>query len=391
MAIAFIPLRGGSKSIPFKNIKNFCGKPLSYWVIKALQESGIIEEIIIATDSDGIRKVISDFGFSKVSFYKRSPENSRDTSSTEDVMLEFLSTKNFRNDLEFILVQATNPFLIKNDIEDSFRLFKEEKYDSLLSCVRHKRFFWNKNGKPINYDFKSRPRRQDFEGDLMENGAFYISTVEAIIKSKNRLSGRIGIYEMPEYTAFEIDEADDWLIMEHLFKRYMLADTISVSTIKLFLTDVDGVLTDAGMYYAENGDEMKKFNTHDGMGFQILREHGIKTGIITSEDTKIVERRALKLKVDYLHQGKRDGRKLEVALQICEKENISLSEVAYIGDDINCFELLSAVGLAACPADAVEKIKGIAGILQLETKGGDGVVREFIDYILKSKAAFENL
>jgi len=144
--------------------------------------------------------------------------------------------------------------------------------------------------------------------------------------------------------------------------------------VKLFLTDVDGVLTDAGMYYSENGDEMKKFNTHDGMGLQLIRQHGIKVGIITSENTKMVERRFNKLKLDYLYQGKRKDGKLASALEICEKEGITLAEVAYIGDDVNCLELLSNVGLAACPANASEAVKQIPGIIQLNKKGGEGCV-----------------
>ena len=153
--------------------------------------------------------------------------------------------------------------------------------------------------------------------------------------------------------------------------------------IKLFLTDVDGVLTDAGMYYSEAGDELKKFNTHDGMGLQLIRHKGIKTGIITSEDTKMVERRFQKLKLDYLYQGKREGGKLATVKEICEKEGISLAEVAYIGDDVNCFELLSSVGLAACPANAVDAIKNIPGIIQMNKRGGEGCVREFTEMILK--------
>lgn len=155
--------------------------------------------------------------------------------------------------------------------------------------------------------------------------------------------------------------------------------------IKLFLTDVDGVLTDAGMYYSETGDELKKFNTHDGMGLQIIRQHGIKTGIVTSENTKLVERRYNKLKLDFLYQGHREGGKLATVKELCEKENISLSEVAYIGDDVNCLELLSNVGFAACPANALDSIKNIQGITVLKKKGGEGCVREFIELILSGK------
>lgn len=167
-------------------------------------------------------------------------------------------------------------------------------------------------------------------------------------------------------------------------KREIQKTKLEKQRIKLLLTDVDGVLTDAGMYYSELGDELKKFNTHDGMGLQLIREKGIKTGIITSENTKLVERRFNKLKLDYLYQGKREGGKLTSVKEICKKEGISLSQVAYIGDDVNCFELLSSVGLAACPADALDAIKNIPGIIQMNKKGGEGCVREFVEMILKN-------
>jgi N-acylneuraminate cytidylyltransferase len=214
----------------------------------------------------------------------------------------------------------------------------------------------------------------------MENGAFYINNVKNIITSQNRLSGKIGIYEMPEYTAMEIDEPDDWDILESLMYRHVLQKQPK-KKIKLFLTDVDGVLTDGGMYYSESGDELKKFNTRDGMAFELLRKAGIKIGIITSENTQIVENRAKKLKVDYLYQGQFEGGKLAVAKTICEKEGITLDEVAYIGDDINCYELLSHVGIAACPADAEIYIKQIPDIICLTLKGGRGCVRELISFL----------
>ena len=152
---------------------------------------------------------------------------------------------------------------------------------------------------------------------------------------------------------------------------------------KLFLSDVDGTLTDAGMYYDVNGNELKKFNTHDGKGFELLRKAGIKTGLITSENSKIVENRAKKLKVDYLYQGVEHGGKLEVAKKICDIEGITLDEVAYIGDDINCYELLFSVGLSACPNNSLSKIKEMYNIIHISKNGGAGAVREFIDIILK--------
>ena len=214
----------------------------------------------------------------------------------------------------------------------------------------------------------------------MENGAFYINKVENILKDKNRLSGNIGIYEMPEYSAIEIDEAIDWKIVEVLLAEQNAIKRSQISDIKLFMSDVDGVLTDAGMYYSENGDELKKFCTHDGMGIKLLKEKGLKVGIITTEDRQLNRNRANKLKLDYHFHG--ETNKLETIKNLCKELNISLSEVAYIGDDVNDFELLSAVGLAACPANSVEKIKNIPNIIHLSKKGGEGAVREFVEIVV---------
>lgn len=153
-----------------------------------------------------------------------------------------------------------------------------------------------------------------------------------------------------------------------------------MTKIKLFASDVDGTLTDGCMYYAENGIELKKFNFRDGMGFQLLREVGIKTAIVTTENTQIVRKRADKLKIDFLSVGSLD--KLDFIKKICKEINISLTEVAYIGDDINDIELLEQVGLKACPCDAVERVKQIKNIKILTKCGGEGAVREFIEYIL---------
>lgn len=377
--IAFIPVRGGSKSIPLKNIKPFCGKPLVCWNIEALEDCNLIDEIIVATDSDKIEATVLAQSYKKTKIYRRSAENACDTASTESVMLEYINNRHLPQEDIFMLVQATSPLTETKHFTEALEIYQKGLYDSMLTCVRNYRFFWNEDGTSKNYDYMNRPRRQNFKGELMENGAFYINTVSNILKSGNRLSGKIGIYEMPEYTATEIDEPDDWIILENLMRKHVLSKRLPQPKIKLFLSDVDGTLTDGGMYYSENGDELKKFNTRDGMGFQLLREAGIKTGIITSENTQIVVNRAQKLKIDFLIQGKRNGGKLAAAKEICKQLGITLNEVAYIGDDINCRELLEVVGLAACPADANPIIKNITSINVMSRNGGDGCVREFIE------------
>ena len=150
----------------------------------------------------------------------------------------------------------------------------------------------------------------------------------------------------------------------------------------LFLSDVDGTLTDGGMYYGPEGEVLKKFNTRDGMGFQLLRERGVKTGLVTSEDNPIVTARGRKLKVDHIIQGRSFGGKVEAVREICRMEGISLSDVAYIGDDINCIELLKEAGIAACPSDADPLVKNVPFIYVSPFKGGQGCVRDFIRKIL---------
>ena len=384
--IAFIPVRGGSKSIPLKNIKLLCGKPLVCWNIEALERCSLVDKIIVATDSEQIEEVVLSKHYHKVTIYHRLAENACDTASTESVMLEYIDRECLSNDTIFMLVQATSPLTETCHFSEALDLYAKGIYDSMLTCVRNYRFFWNDDGTSKNYDYMYRPRRQNFSGELMENGAFYINTVGNILRNGNRLGGKIGIYEMPEYTATEIDELDDWIILENLMRKYVLLRQENLKNkIKLFLSDVDGTLTDGGMYYSENSEELKKFNTRDGMGFQLLREEGIKTGIITSENTKIVENRAKKLKVDYLVQGKYNGGKLEAVKDICDDLGLTWEQVAYIGDDVNCYGLLKSVGVAACPADAIIGVKNIPGINVMSKKGGEGCVREFIEMIISQK------
>lgn len=300
--IAFIPVRGGSKSIPLKNIKPFCGKPLVCWNIEALEKCNEVDEVVVATDSEEIWNTVAEQGYKKTVLYRRSAENACDTATTESVMLEYINYAHLSSDDIFMLVQATSPLTEAKHFSEALQMYMNGKYDSIITCVRNYRFFWNEDGTSLNYDYMNRPRRQNFSGMLMENGAFYINTVKNILQSGNRLSGKIGIYEMPEYTATEIDEPDDWIILENLMRKYVLnTQNKDFANVKLFLTDIDGTLTDGGMYYSENGDELKKFNTRDGMGLKLLQKKGIKVGIITSENRDLNSRRAEKLNVDFFN------------------------------------------------------------------------------------------
>ncbi len=155
------------------------------------------------------------------------------------------------------------------------------------------------------------------------------------------------------------------------------------SKIKLLLTDVDGVLTDNGVYYSAQGEELKRFSFRDGMGVERLRKvAGIETGIITRENSLSVLRRAEKLKISELHMGAMEK---ELLLEgIAQRRNISLEEIAFIGDDINDRIIMEKVGLCACPADAMNFVKEIADYKCL-TNGGHGAFRECAEFIISTK------
>lgn len=154
-------------------------------------------------------------------------------------------------------------------------------------------------------------------------------------------------------------------------------EQLATHNIKFLVLDVDGVMTDGGMYYTEGGDQFKKFNTKDGMGIQLAIKAGLKVAFLSSgSQAMIVRGRAKTLGVDHIYIGPRP--KIDVLSEWCREFEIQLNQVAYIGDDVNDLEVMEAVGFSGCPADAVEAIKLKANVI-LTRKGGDACVREFID------------
>lgn len=390
MNVAFIPVRGGSKSIPLKNIRPICGKPLVYWTVKAACGCHFIDRVYVATDSPVIRETVESFKtgrearlFAKATVIGRSPATATDTASTESAMLEFAENYAFDN---IVLIQATSPLLCGADLDAGFRAFETEGTDSVLSVVRQKRFQWQTDADgfahTVNYDVFHRPRRQEFDGCLIENGAFYITSKAGLLKSRNRVSGKIRAVEMSEDTFFEIDEPADWVMIQALMKKNGRQEELEMPEIKMLLTDCDGCLTDSGMYYTEFGDEIKKFNTRDGVAFALLRKQGILTGMVTSENVKLNRRRAEKLKLDILEPGAED--KAAAVRKLAERYQVPLQNIAFVGDEINDLEVLKIVGLACCPADAHPSVKAAARLIT-KAKGGEGVIREVAEKILQER------
>lgn len=157
-----------------------------------------------------------------------------------------------------------------------------------------------------------------------------------------------------------------------------------LKNIRLFATDVDGVLTDGGLYYSDSGEQTKKFNVWDGLGLVLLKKAGLVTAVITMDQTPLVNVRAAKLGISEIHQGVRD--KLAVLKELSSKYDIPLEEMAYMGDDVPDLSALQAVGFSAAPANAREPVRKKVRYV-CKAKGGEGAVREVADLILAAQGA----
>ena len=202
--VTLIPLRGGSKGIRRKNLKNINKKPLLYYVIRASLDAGI--RTVISTEDSEIKTVCQSL-FQKINVIDRPEELARDNSSTEDVIEHFLQIDSIVNNI--ILLQATSPLTSSNDIKKAINLYKANSNKSLLSVTQSHQFIWDKSGRPTNYDPMNRPRRQDWDGYYQENGAIYIFSRNQFLKHKCRSSKECTLYKMNINAMFEIDDEDD--------------------------------------------------------------------------------------------------------------------------------------------------------------------------------------
>ena len=226
--VVLIPARGGSKGIPNKNLIEIGGKPLIAWTILAAIKHFHCEAIFVSTDSSEIMSVAKKYG-AQVPF-QRPPEISTDSASTEAVALHFLEWLE-RSQLEFenlVLMQPTSPIRKNFSITEAVQLFESESADSLVTVCKSQKFIWKDPKKPqASYDIYNRPRRQDIKSQdeiYFENGSFYITKKQIYKKFKNRLGGKIVMYEMSPEESFEIDDLLDLEINRILISRQFKDD-----------------------------------------------------------------------------------------------------------------------------------------------------------------------
>ncbi|BCT66792.1 acylneuraminate cytidylyltransferase [Nitrosospira sp. NRS527] len=381
--VALIPLHGNFESIPILRnaTRHIAGRPLFAWVLEQAIASGCFDTIYVITDSSvEIRKKISDeFPTSDKTIKVLDYAAVKDDGSMDSALLEFQQKIPFD---VVCLVQAASPLTRAEDFRAAKHKFLSENLDSLLTAVQSKRFFWTPAGAPVDHDPRKRPVPKDIEGYLVENGAFYLTGAKSLRDHGCRLGGHIGIHEMAAETAIEVIDEAAWMAVEQLLlKQNLISAKARASQVKVLVLDVDGTLTDAGMYYGPAGEALKKFNTRDAHGLQLLRENGISVCVISSEDSPAVAARMKKLRIDEYYPGVQN--KLPLLLELAQRWGISLQNIGYVGDDLTDLKCLSRVGSAFCPADAVPEILRQVHYV-CKYSGGHGAVREVCDLILQS-------
>lgn len=218
--VCFIPLRAGSKGIPRKNIKRLYDKPLFCWILDTILASKEFSEIWIATDCDEVKKIAAK-RYPDVFVFNRSNESAIDTAPTIHIVKEFLLRQSYHSDDWFVLFQATSPFTSLEDINKLCRLMEVTKKDSMIACYRTHKFRWSSTGRPMDYEFESKPRRQDYAGILLESGSFYASKIGSIMQSGQLLTIPVETVELGKSASIDIDDDFDFAMAETYIKQLL--------------------------------------------------------------------------------------------------------------------------------------------------------------------------
>jgi YrbI family 3-deoxy-D-manno-octulosonate 8-phosphate phosphatase len=385
--VAVISLRSNGEWENQKNItRRIAGRPLFVWGIEQAIASDCFDAVCIATEFPEIcEKLLGELPGAQ-EFVKILSDRSVVPASGGSCTSGLLELqKSFPFDA-MCLIEASCPLTRAEDFRVAKDKFLAENLDSLVTVVRSKRSLWTCARAPMGGALMKNATSQTPQGPeeyFMENGAFSITRATALTEYGACLGGRIGIHEMPAETAIEITEEAGWVAVELLLSNQKSASAKArARQVKALVLDVDGTLTDAGMYYGAAGEALKKFNTRDAHGLQLLREHGMTVCVITTEESAAVEARMKKLRIEEYYPGVRN--KFPLLLELARRWDVSLQNIAYVGDDLSDLECLSRVGCAFCPADAVPQVSQQAHYI-CEHPGGHGAVREVCDLILEAR------
>jgi N-acylneuraminate cytidylyltransferase len=401
--LALIPARGGSKGIPRKNIRSFAGYPLIAWSIAAAQQSQRVTRVIVSTDDEEIASVARQHG-AEAPFLRPAElaqDKTLDLPVFEHALQWLAENEGYKPDV-VVQLRPTSPIRPRDCVDNAIKILLEHPR---ADCVRgvvpagqnpHKMWRIPKPDGPMTsllevpgIDEPYNAPRQILPPIFWQTGHIDAIRVSTITR-KHSLTGN-KIYPLvidPRYTV-DIDNLSDWAKYEAMVYGGGL-DMVSPrtkrrpmpETIKMIITDFDGVITDGRVWTDENGKETVAATRADSMRVRQLREHGIEVMILSSEVNPVVKARAEKMGVEAIH-GLGLNEKGQALQKFLSEKNLDPSQIIYVGNDFNdlpCFEI---AGWAVAVGDAYPDVIRAADYV-LSRPGGYGAIRELSDLVLKN-------
>ena len=371
--IALIPCRGGSKGIIRKNLQLVHGVPLVIRTISACLSGGI-DEVFVSTDDADIAAYAIAAGARVIS---RPHEISQDTSSTDKVLNHAVDTLlglGFKRTDNLFLLQSTSPFTRKETLENAILTLSQNVDHGVFTASDWHGFIWEIKEDyviPVHHDHLNRKRRQELSKRVLETGGLYGASLDSFDKTRIRFVEPLHPLFVGRIESIEIDTWDDLN-----FCNQISFDSVEIPRrkIKVIFSDFDGVLTDNRVYQLESGENGAMINRSDGIAVNNLKSLGIPVVIITGERTGPAFGRAKKLGIECIYSED----KLQNIVAYCNTNSITLSEVGYIGNDINDLGPIASCGSSFVPVDSHPVVKKFARNI-LNSTGGAGVLREVLD------------
>ena len=381
--LTIIPARGGSKGIPRKNVRLLAGKPLIAHTIEHARQACSVDRVVVSTDDPEIAAVSEQYSAEVV---WRPAEISGDTASSESALLHVLEslqqTEGYQPDL-VVFLQCTSPLTLPEDIDGTVQALLDENADSALAVTPFHYFLWRRDKKGevvgINHDKRVRPLRHKRESQFLETGAVYVMRTEGFKKVKHRFFGKTAMYVMPPERCLEIDEPVDFHIAEVLMRERQQQQKLEAlpHSIVALVLDFDGVFTDNKVIVFQDGREAVVCDRSDGWGLAQFKKLDLPVLVLSTEENPVVQVRCDKLGIACLH-GIQD--KLAALMEWLRATKMDVSQVVYVGNDVNDLACLQAVGCGVVVSDAHPQAQAATQII-LSAPGGRGAIREIAELI----------
>jgi len=389
--LAIIPARGGSKGIPFKNIRPVGGKPLLAHTIDDALSSRLITRVVVSTDHPDVAAVALEHGAEVI---RRPPEISDDSADSESALLHAIDhlkqTERYEPEL-VVFLQATSPLRPPQSIDQAIAEFDDQQADSLFSSCPVHGFVWRREAErlvSVTYDYQHRQRRQNAPEDLIENGSIYIFKTWVLREFKNRLGGKIATYVMDPIYSFQVDEPRDLALTEQLLTLKTSPQELPrLDQVRLLVVDFDGVMTDNRVLVDQDGRESVLCHRGDGWGIDQLKQTRIEIVVLSTETHPVVSARCRKLGITCIQSC---SDKLSALKEFAGARAVTPDQIMYIGNDENDLECLRWVGLPVAVADAEPAVRASC-VFITERRGGEGAVREICDLLRASQPATTTL